>query len=62
MPSFRLWLLKHPNTHIADAVLYTVVTADNQDAAIELVTERIQVQRSDIDLDEDYFFVVSKTP
>src|SRR5437667_11963089 len=62
MPSFRLWLLKHPDKDPATAVLYTVITADSQNAAIELVTERIRLQRPDIDLDEDYFFIVSKTP
>src|SRR5438105_3682276 len=62
MPSFRLWLLKHPDKDPATAVLYTVITAGSQNAAIELVTERIRLQRPDIDLDEDYFFVVSKTP
>src|SRR5207244_12082877 len=41
-------------------VLYTVITADSQNAAIELVTERIRLQPPDIDLDEDYFFIVSR--
>jgi len=60
MPSFRLWLLKHPDKDPATAVLYTVTTAGSQNAAIELVTERIRLQPPDIDLDEDYFFIVSR--
>ena len=61
MPSFRIWVMEHGKKHPADAVLYTVITAENQDAAVSQATERIQMQRPDIDLDEGYFFVVSKT-